>query len=304
MVGVTHESPIKIIRDNPEVVAQLLEVAFGVKLNRTELTVRSASEACTQLAPIAYTADNVVQLCEGDAAEPTISVVAETQTTVDPAKHGSWPLYVASQWAKTRCPCYLVVIASKRRVADWARTPIELGHPDFVLKPLVLGPGKGAGTVPLVTTPRQAAEMPELAILGTLASVMPPTESSMEITHAALATIDNKNRELGKLYTGMVVSVLSDAAKKLLEDYVSAGTADFKFKHDPFIEYETRGLAKGEARGLAKGEAEAVLKVLAARGFSVADDVRERVLACEDTDQLDRWLVRAATADSSDELFG
>ncbi len=209
-----------------------------------QVKVRSASEACAQLAPTAYTADNVVELCEGVATEPTISVIAETQTTMDPSKHGSWPLYLASQWARTRSPCYLVVICPGRSVAEWARRPIALGHPDFNLRPLVVGPGTGLGAQPLITTTDQAARMPELAILSTLANVTPPTEESIEITHAALATIDNQNPEFGRLYTGMVLAGLSQAAKKLLEEYVTTGTADFKFKHDPFLEYEA-----GEAKG-------------------------------------------------------
>ena len=237
--------------------------------------------------------------CEGAATEPTISVIAETQTTIDPRKHGSWPLYIASQWAETKSPCYLVVICPRRSVAEWARRPIALGHPDFSLKPLVVGPGTGPDAQPLITTTDQAARMPELAILSTLANVTPPTRESIEITHAALATIDNQNAESGRLYTGMVLAGLSQAAKKLLEEYVTTGTADFKFEHDPFLEYE----ARGEARGVVKGEAESVLKLLAGRGVAVPDGVRDRVLACKDEEQLDRWLIRAATAESTDELF-
>ena len=299
MVGITHESPIKIIRDHPRVVVDLLETAFGIKVD-SELMVRSASEACTQLAPTAYTADNVVELCEGGATKPTICVIAETQTTIDVRKRGSWPLYVASQWAKTMAPCYLVVICPRRSVAEWARRPIMLGHPGFDLVPLVVGPGTGQGAQPLITTTEQAARMPELAVLSTLANVAPPTEKSIEVLHAALATIDNQNAEFGRLYTGMVLAGLSQAAKKLLEEYVTTGTADFKFKHDPFLEYE----ARGEARGEVKGEAKSVLKLLAGRGVAVPDEVRDRVLGCQDEEQLDRWLIRAATAESADELFG
>jgi len=39
--------------------------------------------------------------------------------------------------------------------------------------------------------------------------------------------------------------------------------------------------------------------VLGARGIALADDLRARILACSDLDQLDRWLTRAATAESA-----
>ncbi|SPT58414.1 hypothetical protein [Actinomadura madurae] len=295
MVTTEHESPIKIIRDNPEVLVQLMKLAFGIDAG-PDLTIRSASEACTQLAPVSYTADNVVEICEGTSTEPTLSIVAETQRAVDHDKCGSWPLYVTSQWAKTRAPCYLVVICPRPAVAEWAREPIKLGHPGFELTPLVLGPG----SEPLITSTEQAAQMPELTILCTLANVTPHTRESMEIAHAALATIENEDAKTGALYTGILMAVLAQSAKKLLEEYVITGTPDFKFENDPFRPY----VAEGEAKGEVRGEAKAVLKVLAARGVSVPDDARERVLACEDTEQLDRWLARAVTAESVDDVFG
>jgi hypothetical protein len=45
------------------------------------------------------------------------------------------------------------------------------------------------------------------------------------------------------------------------------------------------------------------LVVLEARGINVSDEVRERVTACDDLELLDRWLVRAATVASAEEIF-
>lgn len=49
-------------------------------------------------------------------------------------------------------------------------------------------------------------------------------------------------------------------------------------------------------QGEARGEAKALLRVLRARGFSVPDDLRERILACTDADKLETWLDRAVVA--------
>jgi hypothetical protein len=74
-------------------------------------------------------------------------------------------------------------------------------------------------------------------------------------------------------------------------------TAKFK---DEFVD---RLLAEGEAKGEAKGEARSILRVLAAQGLEVPAKVREQILSCTDTSQLDIWLDRAATATSLEEVF-
>jgi hypothetical protein len=53
----------------------------------------------------------------------------------------------------------------------------------------------------------------------------------------------------------------------------------------------------------AEGEARAVLTVLEARGVAVPAEVRERILACTDLAQLDRWLHRASTATTVDDVL-
>src|SRR5690606_35079518 len=67
---------------------------------------------------------------------------------------------------------------------------------------------------------------------------------------------------------------------------------------------EARGEARGRAEGKAEGKAEAVLRVLAARGFAVAEAQRQRISTCTDLGQLDRWLERAVTASSTADVLG
>ncbi|MES9542663.1 hypothetical protein [Actinomadura sp. NPDC000600] len=291
MVTAKHEGPIQIIRDNPEVVAQLLQTAFHIELSK-DLVIRAASEEFTNIAPTAYRADSVIEICEGDSGRPSMAVVVEVQQRQDPAKRRSWPVYLTTLKARTRCPCYLLVICPESPVADWAREPIKIGHPGFDLRPLVVGPGVG----PLVTSTEQAAQAPEMAIVGTLANVTAPDQTAMEITHAALVTIENAGHENADLYTDLVLNALPKAARRILEELVNTGIVEYEFKSDLFL----RSQAKGEV----KGEAKSVLKVLDARGLSVSDEVREQILACTDQEQLDQWLVRAATAESVDDLLG
>ena len=65
-----------------------------------------------------------------------------------------------------------------------------------------------------------------------------------------------------------------------------------------------RGLAKGLAEGRAEGLARSVLRVLEARGVSVDDPSRQRILSCLDQDMLDRWLERAVTATTLSDVLG
>lgn len=65
--------------------------------------------------------------------------------------------------------------------------------------------------------------------------------------------------------------------------------------------------AEGETRGRAEGEIEAlrsaVLDVLAARDLATGEEVRAVVTGCRDAAVLKRWLRRAATVESADELM-
>lgn len=70
---------------------------------------------------------------------------------------------------------------------------------------------------------------------------------------------------------------------------------------------EAAGRAQGEAAGRAQGEAagraRALLLVFKARELQVPDDVRARVLQCSDVEQLDQWVLRAATVTHPEDIF-
>ena len=91
-----------------------------------------------------------------------------------------------------------------------------------------------------------------------------------------------------------VLDVVADGQRRL----------DLKSAILPHLEKETfmqswvykQGKAEGELKGKLETEANAVLRVLRARGLSVPDEVRERILACKDASQLETWLDRASVA--------
>lgn len=99
------------------------------------------------------------------------------------------------------------------------------------------------------------------------------------------------------LYVDMVLAALEPGARRKVE-------AIMVQKHEYQSEYARRYFGQGLAEGKAEGLAEGVLRVLEARGFTVPEEVAQRVRACRDIPTLDAWLARAATLPDVAELFG
>src|SRR5262249_12317799 len=107
-----------------------------------------------------------------------------------------------------------------------------------------------------------------------------------------------------KSYTVFVLNAASAAAQQALEDLMATAQFSHPFIDRYIAEGEVKGKAEGLAEGEARGEARMVLRILAARGLQVPAEVRDRVLSCSDTAQLEAWGDRAATAASVEEVFG
>jgi hypothetical protein len=67
--------------------------------------------------------------------------------------------------------------------------------------------------------------------------------------------------------------------------------------------YESEFFQNIEAKGIAKGLAEAIFDVLESRDVPVSEEVRERILACPEPEQLQIWIRRAVTVGSAEQLF-
>lgn len=63
------------------------------------------------------------------------------------------------------------------------------------------------------------------------------------------------------------------------------------------------GMSQGLSQGLSQGRADAVLAVLAAKGIPVSDAVQEQIRGCKDLDVLQRWLLRAVTATTAEDVL-
>jgi hypothetical protein len=282
-----HETLIHMFVQRPELAAELLTQAMGVNLPRHR-AARLDSPAFTALTPTEFRADAVVVLTKGETA--VAAIIVEVQLTRDRSKRRSWPVYLATLHARLSCPTLLLVVCADEALARWCATPIDLGHPGWLLTPLVVGPRR----VPLVTDHGTARRVPELAVLSAIAHATPTDRRVLDALLAALESVDEKD---ATPYSDFVMNALPEAARRYLEAMLSTGTYEYQ------TEFVRRYVFQGRAEGRVEGEARAVLGFLEARKIVVPDDARERIMACSDLAQLDDWVRRAATADCIDDLF-
>ena len=302
MPSLLHEGLIELVRGRPAFVADLLARVLEVEVPAfTE--ARLAETTLHELVPIEYHADAVVLFVD---QRPVLGVIVEAQLRIDERKRFTWPLYAVAARARYECPVIVLVVTPDRATAQWAAGAIELGG-DVEYRVQVIGP-EG---VPEITDEEDAARAPELAMLSVIAHGRSEPIRAASIAHAAVAAIFSLPEDQRLLYSVLITSALSDAARKVFEMLPQT-----KNRYWPFLDEnqrrlyseaeakgEAKGEARGEARGEAKGKAESVVRILTRRQIALTDAERERILGCNDTDLLDRWLDLALTAATGTDLF-
>jgi hypothetical protein len=180
----------------------------------------------------------------------------------------------------------VLVITQSERVANWASRTIVMG-PGGALQPLVLRPS----SVPVVGTIEEARKAPELAVLSAMVRGGGHVETAVEVALAASTAAHELDRDRFLLYFGLIDAALGEAARKVFE------------MHPQGAQFFSESLQQSFNRGRATSTSAAVLAVLEARGLAISDAQRERIAATTDLETLDRWVRRAATVSSTDELF-
>jgi hypothetical protein len=287
MPSLTHDALLQLFRNRPMLGPELLRDALHAHVPAFD-HVRIGDATLTEVVPTEYRADLVLVLEGEDATTPAAALVVEAQLGRDPDKRWSWPVYLVNLRARLRCDVALLVVTSDAAVARWAAAPIAIGHPDWVLVPLVLGPE----AVPVVRDPAVAQRSPELAVLSVV--LHGHERDAVAVAEAALAAARGLDDERSKLYADLVFASVDETARAILEALMASG--NYEYQSDFARRYVAQGRAEGEAAGEATGRAHALLTVLAARGLDVPEDVRARITACTELAQLDAWLARAVTA--------
>jgi len=308
MASMKHDGLVSLFRNHPALAPELLQGPLGVVLPAWS-EVRVESPEFTQVVPTEYRADLVVLLRKG---KPVFAIVVEVQLSRSSRKRKSWPVYLTSLRARLDCPAVLLVVAPDAAVARWCAQPISLGHPGFVLQPLVAGPR----SIPVILGKQQAGQSPELTVLSAMAHGQAP-ELVPALFEAVASSARSLDPERVTFYFDLVLSSFGEAARSALESIMRSG--NYEYQSEFVRKFVAQGLEKGHRQGLQQGlqegrqegrqeghlegERQALLKVLEARGLTVDAAARRRILACIDLAQLERWLGQAVTVKSVQELF-
>jgi hypothetical protein len=220
----------------------------------------------------------------GQPQDPSHGIIVEIQQDKKPAKRRQLPRYAAAFWLHLNRPVTVLVVCPDPDVADWYTDHIRTELPGYVLRANVLGPK----TIPVITNPRQVAAQPELATIGVAIHGW-----DREVADAFLKGISQLKSEHAKQYDDYAKAIAPLAIRRILEEIMETATeSDMGFIATEFF-----------GRGRAEEGAKTILMVLSARDLTVSDEARERITACGDIDQLESWVRRAATAESTDDIF-
>ncbi len=295
MASPLHETLVNLFREQPSLALDLAGEKLGLRPG-AGVTPELLSGELAQVAAPQARADAVISLVRDGL--PVLSIVLEVQLARDPGKRFSWPVYVAGVRARLACPTALVVVTPYRGVAKWARQPIALGPTGDRVRPLVLGPE----AIPPVTDPEEAERNLGLALLSALSRSR--GEEAVEVAWAVVRAAVARGEETWRLYTDLVLSGLDAPGRAKLEALMDT---KYEYQSEYARKYVAQGRAEGRAEGRTEGEAvgkaEALVAVLAARKLPVSEAQRERILACKDLPELDRWIARAAVAATTEEIF-
>jgi hypothetical protein len=284
-----HEVLVDLFRAQPALAVELLSEPFHFQIPAYEHVEYSSSEL-NKVVPAEFRADAVVVL-RNERNEPVLGVVVEVQLSPNKNKQWAWPYYLVSLRTRLKCGVVLLVVSPSAAMARRCARPIHLGHPNWTLTPLVLGPDR----VPVITDADLAVRHLEQTMLSAIAHSEHPQRE--QIFQSLLTALDNTDHDRAARYTDLALTALPEAARAHLEALMATGTYEYK------SDFARRYYHQGQTEGRAEGRAEALLAILNARGITVPDDARTRISGCTDFDQLDTWVRRAATATTIHDLF-
>lgn len=205
-------------------------------------------------------------------------------------------MYMWAERARSRCEVVVLVIATRKQVATWARQPIHNGA--SLTRVTVLA----AEDFPRITDLHEArADLPFTA----LAAALRIRDLDRPVQYAAYLAIRGLPRPDTLLYISLIFreldrSILLAQLEDLMElhpqedDDTPTGPTFLEWLQQMRADARAAGQAEGQAAGQAEGQAEArkqvLLRQLSRRGIRVDADTGARIATCNDPDQLDLWL--------------
>jgi len=293
--SVLHEFLIEVFRNRPRLVCELLDLCAGFHLDAA--TVEPGPTDGNQLAPVEFRADGVFILRD-DHGIATWSIIVESQLAPDPAKRSSWPVYVVTARARLACPATLLVIVRDRSVARWARQPIDIGHPGFVLTPIVIC----LEDLPPFTDLPPHQRTAELALLCALGN------PELATAEAAVAHIHQLDEDRAKLYLDVLLNHLPSFIRQILETQMMKG---YEYQSDFARKYYGQGLEQGREQGREEGREEgrelglqqAILVLATTRLAAVPAALEAKLRSITDVSALERVVAALGQAHTEAETL-
>ena len=289
MPSPSHETLVTALREQPALLSELVRALLKAPLEQ-------------DLKPV----DSTLRFAAPEEVRPDLVllgqrprwVIAEVQNGIDRAKRRRWLLAAAVLFNEHGEMGDVLVITASRHVARWAASAAvirsRLGT-RLELRPVVL----------LLAGPALAALLdpahPELALFAAWAMHQRHGPAARATVLRALELADELPPPLREAQMHAIFNLLS---KRMLAFAKEAMMDPTKHHDSPWTQFKLELAAAGKAEGKAEGKREALLTILSARGLHVPVAQRKRIEECTRLATLDRWIEKAATADSVDEALG
>jgi hypothetical protein len=142
---VTHEAPLELVKQSPDLAVELVRAMTKIPLP-DEVEAELGPTSLNAVVPAQFTADSVVIVKDKKTGKLKHVIVVEPQGREDKDKIYAWPAYLANVRDAVKCPsAILLVICPDPNEAEKCRKAIDMGHPDWVLYPIVIDPKHAPG---------------------------------------------------------------------------------------------------------------------------------------------------------------
>ncbi|MBU6535569.1 hypothetical protein ACFUIW_11855 [Streptomyces sp. NPDC057245] len=230
---------------------------------------------------------NTLLQCE-TAGQESFLLLIEAQDRRDHRRPAHWAHHAAYLWAEYRLPTALLIVCPDQDTARWAAQPVASGPvqpPALTLHPFVAGPAD----LPLITDPEKIRADPTLTALS---AVMHPSAQGIG---SALDTLSTVLRDLPDIDANPLIALTAQGLHThptgiIWKHFVSAIILD-------------REREKDRVERITKFRTEHLLLLLGERGLVLSEITRKEVADCQDPETLLRWLLRAVTASTTEEIF-
>ena len=304
-----HAALVELFRVHPELATWLAQHVGGLTLPAGHTS--RAAEPNFKLINLSADALTIVQ--DQDQSD-VLALPVEIQRAIKKAKLFIWPAY---QWvgrSQLGCKTRVLVIATTREVAAWARQTIDDGENNTTTA-MVIGPDD----VPRIAVVAIAVAFPALAVLS--AAMHADGADGLSIARAAFAALRSLSPAIARRYSHLVFHKLSpeDLSRLHEENAMNApylrSDVDDDDPPDTYSEYLLGLMAEKAAEVTAQVTAqvtaaetlrariELLLRILNRRGLAIDANTRVRVFASTDTAELDAWIDRAVTATTTADVF-